>query len=224
MSEDRAIRTLRPALPRRLTALVVANTILLAATLGGLLWVVNQPLGPSTDDGLTFDGEALLKEEAARRGVAEGRLAPGFAAGTDDESLELSTLAGDTVGLNSFRGQPVWVVFWATYCHACQLEEPDMRRAFEAFKADGLTLLAIDVGEEADTVRDYAADRDLPWTILIDESGAAVDAFGAIGTPSHYFIAADGTIQSRAFGRLRYAEMAERLASLVEGGGEAAGG
>lgn len=99
-----------------------------------------------------------------------------------------------------------------------------MRRAFDAYRADGLTLVAIDVGEDTDVVRRYADERDLPWTILIDESGATVDAFGAIGTPSHYFIAADGTIQSRAFGRLRYAQMDQRLDALLGDRQSSAGG
>lgn len=201
---------------RRLTVLIVFNTLLLVATLGGLAWVLNQPLGPASDDGLTLDGEAMLKDEAARRGLAEGELAPGFGAASAGESLELETLGGDPVALSDFRGRPVWVVFWATYCHACQLEEPDMRRAFDAYRAEGLELVAIDVGEDADVVRRYAEERDLPWTVLLDRSGAAVDDFGAIGTPSHFFVAVDGTIQSRAFGRLVYAEMDDYLASLVD--------
>ena len=94
-----------------------------------------------------------------------------------------------------------------------------MRRAFDAYRADGLVLLAIDVGEEANVVRRYVEERDLPWTVLLDESGTAVDAFGAIGTPIHYFIAADGTIVSRAFGRLSYAEMDDHLATLMSVGG-----
>ena len=212
--DNRAIGTPRST-ARRLTVLFVVNTVLLIAALGGLLWAVNQPLGSPADDGLTLDGEALLKEEAARSGVTEGQPAPGFAGSAEGEPLDLATLTGESEPLSDYRGRPVWVVFWATYCHACQLEEPDMRRAFDAYGADGPTLLAIDVGEDTDVVRRYAEERDLPWTILIDESGATVDAFGAIGTPSHYFIAADGTILSRAFGRLRYAEMEERLAAVI---------
>lgn len=204
----------RPVSHRRLTVLLVVNSVVLLALLGGLLWVVIRPLGPSADDGMTLDGEALLKDEAARRGLAEGQPAPGFAP-AGGESLALTSLDGDPVALSDFLGRPVWVTFWATYCHACQLEEPDMRRAFRAYRADGLVLLAIDVGEDADVVRRYVEERDLPWTVLLDASGAAVDAFGAIGTPSHYFIGADGRIQSRAFGRIELAEMRSFIAPLM---------
>lgn len=201
-------------MPRRLTVLLIVNSVVLLAVLGGLVWLVTRPLGPATAEyGLTMDGEALLKDEAARRGLAEGQPAPGFTHGGD--SLGLTSLDGDPVPPSDYVGRPVWVTFWATYCHACKLEEPDMRRAFDAYRADGLALLAIDVGEDANVVRRYIEERDLPWTVLLDESGSAVDAFGAIGTPIHYFIAADGTIVSRAFGRLSYAEMDDHLATLT---------
>lgn len=200
---------------RRPTVLLAVNTILLLVALGGLAWAVTQPLGPSGDDGQTFSGEALLQEEAARRGLAEGRRAPGFAATPDGEPLELTSLSGDPVPLTDFFGRPVWIVFWATTCHACQLEEADMRRAYAAHRADGLVLLAIDIGEDAEVVRRYAQERRLPWTVLLDPASAAVDAYGAIGTPSHYFITADGVIQSRAFGRLDYAEMSGYIAPLM---------
>lgn len=95
---------------RRLTALLVINTTLLLAALGGLSWALSQPLGPAADDGLTLDGEALLKDEAARRGVTEGQPAPGFAP-AGGERLELTMLSGDTVPLSRFLGRPVWVVF-----------------------------------------------------------------------------------------------------------------
>jgi peroxiredoxin len=215
VTDDRSSHPARPRAPRRLTILLVVNSVVLVAALGGLLWALSRPLGASVEDGLTLDGEALLKDEAARQGIGEGQPAPGFAAAGGDGLLGLTTLSGDPVQLRSFLGRPVWVVFWATYCDACQKEEPDLRRAFETHRADGLVLLAIDIGEDAGTVRRYAEARDLPWTILLDGSGAAVEAFGAIGTPSHYFIAADGTIQSRAFGRLEYTEMEEHLQSLL---------
>lgn len=200
---------------RTVKVLVAVNTLLLVVLLGGVLWVVSQPIGPSADVGLTFAGDALLKDEAARRGIAEGQPAPGFAVPPGGNQIELAALNGDQVPLSTFIGRPVWVVFWATYCHACQLEEPDLRRAFEAYRADGLMLLAIDVGEDAQVVRRYAQSHDLPWTILLDASGAAVDAFGAIGTPSHYFIAGNGAILSRAFGRLDLAEMLASVGNLV---------
>ncbi len=102
-----------------------------------------------------------------------------------------------------------------TYCHACQEEEPDLRRAFAAHRDDGLVVLAIDAGEAPQDVRRYVEERRLPWRIGLDPRLSAYDAYGAIGTPTHYFIGRDGRIAARAFGRLEPDEMEAHLAQIL---------
>lgn len=193
---------------------VASVTIALVAA-AGLLVILTRPLGTSPAEGLTFIGEELLQEEAAERGLAERDPAPGLGTRPIGPALTLVDLDGQPVDLAGFRGRPVWIVFWATYCHACQLEEPDLRRAFEAY-GDKLTILAIDVGEDRGVVRRYVDERDLPWTVLIDPDDAAVNAYGAIGTPTHYFIDGSGAINSRAFGRLRYDAMSRSIQAIID--------
>lgn len=110
----------------------------------------------------------------------------------------------------------MWIVFWATDCNACQEEEPDLRRAYEADRDNGLVVLAIDAGEPAEDVRRYVDARRLPWRIALDPELQALDAYGAIGTPTHYFIGRDGRIASRAFGRLELVEMEADLAQILD--------
>lgn len=155
------------------------------------------------------DSEERLKSEAADSGLATGQQAPGFAG----EDLSLAGLDAP-VSLEDYRGTAVWVVFWATYCEPCQEEEPDLKAMFEAHEDDGLMIVAIDVGEPIEDVRDYAESHRLPYPVAIDVEGTALAAYGAIGTPTHYFIDPDGVIRDRAFGRLTRAEMERRLASI----------
>lgn len=159
-------------------------------------------------------GEEQLQREAERTGLAAGGIAPGM--GRDDgTSLSLTDLDGDLLDLGEFSGRPVWIVFWATYCHACQEEEPDLRRAYAKYRDEGLVVLAIDAGEPAGDVRRYVEERRLPWHIALDPELNAYDAYGAIGTPTHYFIDRDGRIVSRAFGRLELDEMETHLAGIL---------
>ena len=76
--------------------------------------------------------------------------------------------------------------------------------------------MAIDVGEDRGVVRRYVDERDLPWIVLIDPNGAGANAYGAIGTPTHYFVDGGGTIDSRAFGRLRYDAMARSIEAIID--------
>jgi thiol-disulfide isomerase/thioredoxin len=155
-------------------------------------------------------GEEQLKRDAAEAGLATGRSAPGLA--TDDQ-LGLVSLDA-RVSLGAYRGRPVWVVFWATYCEPCKEEEPDLVAMSEAHAGDGLVVLAVNVGEPLDEVRDYARSRNLRYPIVVDAEGKAQAAYGTIGTPTHFFVDADGMIRDRAFGRLARAEMERRVASI----------
>ncbi|MGH9249982.1 MAG: TlpA family protein disulfide reductase [Acidimicrobiales bacterium] len=182
--------------------------------IGLLLYAVTRPLTGTAVDGVTLDGEALLQEEAAAAGRGVREPAPGFADTADASPPRLTDLEGRPVTLADYRGRPVWITFWATYCHACQLEEPDLRRAYASHADDDLVVLAIDVGEDRDVVRRYVEARRLPWLVAIDVEGSAVGAYGAIGTPTHYFIDRVGIIRSRAFGALNLNEMEAHIAGI----------
>lgn len=207
------IDRLRPT-PRRLVGALAINTVGLIVSIGVLAYVLTRPLSGTTVDGLTLDGETLLQEQAAAAGLAVRDAAPGFGPAADGAPLQLVDLAGRRVTLGEYLGRPVWITFWATYCHACQREEPDLRRVYASHANSDLVMLAIDVGEEPDIVRGYVEDRQLPWVVLIDSDGSAVAAYGAIGTPTHYFIDRQGIIRARAFGALSREEMEGYVAGV----------
>lgn len=195
----------------RLRVIVALNVVAIALAVALLALLLTRPLGGSSAGTVILDEDALQRE-AASAGLPESNPAPGFAPGGAGDGLRLTDLDGRAVDLADLRGRPVWITFWATYCEACRKEEPEMQRAYSAY-GDEVVMLAIDIGEDPDVVRRYVADRGLPWRIAIDD-GSAVDAYGAIGTPTHYFIDRDGIIRSRAFGALTYAEMEAYLATI----------
>lgn len=202
---------------RSVVLALVANFLGAALAIALLVFLVTRPIGSSADQTVLVLGEEQLQAEAARVGLGQGRTAPGFEVGKGT-SLGLTDLDGLRLDLGDLAGQPVWIVFWATTCHACREEEPDLRRAYARYRDDGLVILAVDAGEPADDVRRYVEERRLPWRIALDPDLRAFDAYGAIGTPTHYFIDRDGRIAARAFGRLELAEMEARLATILEPG------
>lgn len=196
---------------RMLRRLRVAHLAVSLAVALVLAFVLTRPLG-SPEAAPVFelgDTEEQLRQEAADSGLAPGERAPGFSG----ERLGLTGVDAP-LALEDYRGRAVWVVFWATYCEPCKEEEPDLVEMFEAHEADGLVIVAIDVGEPIEDVRDYTASHRLPYPIAIDADGTAQAAFGAIGTPTHYFVDPGGVIRDRAFGRLTRSEMERRVASI----------
>ena len=109
-------------------------------------------------------------------------------------SFELNDLDGQSVRLESFRGRPVVLNFWATWCGPCRLEIPSFSSFARANPEVAVLGVAVDgtidglrkaVGElgidyqvlrgQASTQRAYGVTT-LPTTVIIDRSGEIISA------------------------------------------------
>lgn len=129
---------------------------------------------------------------APRGPVQVGKLAPDFA---------LKDVDGHPVALSGLRGKPVLINFWATWCLPCRNELPLIRDAYLAHRAEGLTVVAIDFGDEsAATVRSFWTSMNLQPAPVLDPDGTASRAYGVAlsssGLPVSILVARDGTVSS----------------------------
>ena len=186
--------------------------ILLVATIVGVLIYIER--GRDGGTGSSEFGIVELPAGANTTGASPstdvGRAAPDFVLQGPD--------AG-TVRLSDFRGQPVLVNFWASWCTPCRQEMPEIVRAQDAHANDGLVVIAVDLQEDAGTVRQFADDFGMRFPIAIDRSGEVGDAWrigGPIeGIPSSYFIDADGIVRARVFGPMDEQTLAENLETVL---------
>jgi len=110
-----------------------------------------------------------------------GAKAPGFS--TWD-------LNGNRVSLGDFRGKPVLLTFWATWCTACQDELPALQQIADTYRAAGLTVLAVDY-RESDTARmtQFLTGLRVHLEGLIDPQGSIASAYGVdIGLPVNVWL------------------------------------
>ncbi len=146
-------------------------------------------------------------------GIAVGQHAPEFSSsGTPHPLVDLD---GHPVHIADFRGKPLWIVFWATWCTPCQEEAPEIRATFDQHRADGLVVLAIDVQEPPAAVRDYVQRHELDYMIGLDASAEVKERYGGWGLPVHYFVDADGVIRGRYIGQLTRPLMEEQLKAIL---------
>ena len=116
--------------------------------------------------------------------------------------FELSTLDGQKVRLSDFRGRPVIINCWATWCGPCLAEMPLLKKTYDDLKDSGLVLLAVDVQEKPDTVRKFAEKEQLPFTVLLDETGLVATYYRVTAYPTTFFVDANGVVQSWQRGTL----------------------
>lgn len=117
--------------------------------------------------------------------------APGFA---------LPDLDGKPHTLADYRGKVVVLNFWATWCPPCRYEMPSMERAWEKVRDQGIVFIAVNVGEDSDTVFTFLADYPVEFPLLLDEQAKVVKQYPVTGLPTTYVVDPQGRITHRAVG------------------------
>ena len=130
--------------------------------------------------------------------------------------LSLSDLKGDLVSLADYRGQVVLVNNWATWCPPCKAEMPALQAYYEDHQDQGFVLVAIEAGEPADEVAQFASDYGLTFPVWLDPNSAALEAFNNFTLPSSYVIDAQGTVRLAWSGAISREMLEKYLTPLLE--------
>ena len=103
---------------------------------------------------------------------------------------------GPPVSLESLRGRPVVINFWATWCVPCFQEHPALQGAARAMGSDVQFLGVVYEDDEA-RVRSFLAERGQAYPSLLDDGARTAIAYGVAGVPETYFIDATGRISAK---------------------------
>lgn len=131
--------------------------------------------------------------------------------------LRLTTLDGRRLDLAAYRGRPVLLNFWATWCGPCVREFPLLRRTLDRRRSDGLVVLGVLVNDSAGKARAFVREHGGTWPVGIDQSAKAAAAFEAIGLPETVFVRRDGTLATRVLGELTQERLDAQLAPIIAG-------
>jgi len=112
----------------------------------------------------------------------------------------LPDVDGDSHRLSDYRGKVVIVNFWATWCPPCRKEMPSMQRAWERTKDEGILMLAVDVGEDEDTVFAFQGQTPVDFPLLLDQDSAVTTAWPVRGLPTTFVVDTQGRLAYRAVG------------------------
>lgn len=130
--------------------------------------------------------------------------------------LALEDIDGVQHDLADYRGQVVVVNFWATWCPPCRDELPALQRVWEELHDDGLVVLGVNVGEDAERIF-FTADYPVDFPLLLDQDAAAIDTWPVRGIPTTFIVDPDGRIAYRAIGAREFdhPDILQRLRNLA---------
>jgi thiol-disulfide isomerase/thioredoxin len=122
-----------------------------------------------------------------------GKVAPGFT---------LATLDGKKVSLSDFKGRPVLVNFWATWCAPCKIEMPWFEEFQKQYAAQGFEILGltVDVDEGKDAIEKAVKKTGVDYPILLTDAKVQKD-YGALDyLPVSFYVDRNGVVVEETAG------------------------
>lgn len=116
------------------------------------------------------------------------------------QNFILKDLDGGEVSLKNYRSKIVLLNFWATWCLPCLIEMPSMEKLYNEFKNEDFTILAIDLQEDIDRVKDFREEYKLSFPILLDSDGSVARFYDIMAIPTTYIVDREGYLFGVALG------------------------
>jgi cytochrome c biogenesis protein CcmG, thiol:disulfide interchange protein DsbE len=123
---------------------------------------------------------------APKLGRGETPPAPGFRLDRLDRPGKLS--------LASYRGRPVVLNFWASWCVPCKQEAPLLESVWRRYRDRGLVVLGIDINDLRGDARRFARENKMSYPLVYDGPGRTTTRYGLTGVPETFFVARNGRL------------------------------
>jgi len=115
-------------------------------------------------------------------------------------AFDLRTLGSGRLSLSSYRGRPVVLNFWASWCTACKIEHPYLVAAWLNYSPKGVAFVGVVYQDTPSNARSFMKQRGGGWASVLDpEQQTAID-YGVYGVPETFFIDRKGIIRHKSTG------------------------
>lgn len=136
-----------------------------------------------------------------------------YSKGTELPDLTLRDASDQPVALHSYRGKPLVINIWATWCPPCRREMPVLQQAQGEYPQ--VTFLFVNQGETPENVSTFLATTGLSLThVLFDGTGLLAQRVGSMALPTTLFYDADGRLVGSHLGELSRASLRHALESF----------
>jgi cytochrome c biogenesis protein CcmG/thiol:disulfide interchange protein DsbE len=179
--KERNVRKMKILSKQRKASRVISSTGLLA-----LFWLLA---------GLAIEPRVSWSQNFPQVGQK-----PAPAVGVPANDFALKTLDGRSIGLDTLRGKPLMMNFFASWCDPCRDEMPLVNALAAKGGKDGYHVLGIAVEDTRAAVTRYAEEASLVFPIALDLNSTVKRAYRIFGPPATFFIDAQGVIRDLVIG------------------------
>jgi cytochrome c biogenesis protein CcmG/thiol:disulfide interchange protein DsbE len=120
---------------------------------------------------------------------------------------------GQTINLTQFRGKPVVLNFWATWCGPCYEEHPTL--VANARALPDVQFVGVVFQDTEDKIQKFLNERGRAYPTVVDDAGKTAIAYGVGGVPETFFLDAAGNIKAKYTGPLTTELLQANLAKVI---------
>ncbi len=103
---------------------------------------------------------------------------------------------GETIDLTQFRGKPLVVNFWATWCRPCYEEHPVLVSNAQMMQGQ-VQFLGVVFQDKEEKIQQFLNERGTAYPTLVDQAGKTAIAYGVGGVPETFFLNKDGKVVAK---------------------------
>ncbi|ENH96323.1 thioredoxin [Gracilibacillus halophilus YIM-C55.5] len=186
------------------------KAIVIVVIIGMLGWAIYDFVAPESQDQTDAEPNGAMitsptDDSDNHSSLQEGDMAPDF---------ELETLDGEAATLSDYRGTPVMLNFWATWCGPCRAEMPDMEKFYQNEDVEILAVNLTSTESSMSDVEEFVTEYELTFPILLDEKKEVESAYRVSGYPTSYMINETGEITHISVGPMNHEQMVQELKEM----------
>lgn len=126
--------------------------------------------------------------------IVKGMIAPDFT---------VQDLDGNLHALSDHRSKVVMLNFWSSGCGFCRSEIPHMNAVYAEYADQGFEILAVNLGEDPERLREFVAENEIEFLVLADTEGVTVPLYQIQSIPASYFLDERGVVQAIYVGAIQ---------------------
>ncbi len=116
----------------------------------------------------------------------------------------------------AYAGKPVVIRFWADWCRYCEPEMQAIERVYQHRRAEGLQVIAVNAGQDLNTVKSFVARIGVTYPALLDERAVIAKQYGVVGLPTTFFVDRKGIVRAKIVGEADEVTFDRHAAELLQ--------
>lgn len=121
--------------------------------------------------------------------------------------------------LSQFKGQPVVLNFWASWCVSCREEAREMELFWQKYKDKGVAVVGIAIQDQVEPAMQFANYFQKSYILGIDSQGGISLDYGVTGVPETFFIDSNGVVKEKVVGPVSFSMMESVVQKLLQSQG-----